>query len=333
MMLQPAVLALLSASLLVSLMTVGAGWLGLQILRHWDPRSGSERQLLLERRTYLVSTLLRFCFLLQALSLFYFIYTADSLHSRFAGAMCAVGTLNVDPYGYPVLLVKIVTFLLAGVWLIINHTDNLAYDYPLIRPKYLLLLVIAPLVVVEAGLQLAYFAGLRTDVVASCCGNLFSAAASSLPGEMAALPGRPLMAALAVAVLLTVASGIVFYRCRRWGLVFSLASVATFPLAILALISVFCLYFYQLPTHHCPFCLLQREYGYIGYLLYLALGTGAVAGAGTGSLLPAARLPSLRAIVPRQQRRLVVVTIIAYLLFIALVLGRMALTDFHMDHW
>ncbi|NVN91321.1 MAG: hypothetical protein HXX11_12065 [Desulfuromonadales bacterium] len=46
------------------------------------------------------------------------------------GAMCAVGSLTVNGFGYPTLLFKVVTFILSGLWLIINHTDSRGYDYP-----------------------------------------------------------------------------------------------------------------------------------------------------------------------------------------------------------
>jgi hypothetical protein len=41
-------------------------------------------------------------------------------------------------------------------------------------------------------------------------------------------------------------------------------------------------YVYELPTHHCPFCLLQREYRWVGYLLCGALLGGGLTGAGVG---------------------------------------------------
>jgi hypothetical protein len=81
----------------------------------------------------------------QAGSLFPHIYTADGLHRLFVGAMCAAGTLNVNSYGYPTFLLKILDFILAGIWLIINHADNQAHDYPLIKRKYAFLLLLAPL--------------------------------------------------------------------------------------------------------------------------------------------------------------------------------------------
>ena len=55
--------------------------------------------------------------------------------------MCAAGTLNVNAYGYPTLVLKVLNCLLAGIWLILNHADNRADDYPLIRKKYALLLL------------------------------------------------------------------------------------------------------------------------------------------------------------------------------------------------
>ncbi len=81
----------------------------------------------------------------ELLSLFLFIYTADTLSSLFVGAMCAAGSLNVNGFGYPAVILKIVNFLLAGLWLIINYTDNKAHDYPLIKIKYGLLLFITPI--------------------------------------------------------------------------------------------------------------------------------------------------------------------------------------------
>jgi len=63
-------------------------------------------------------------------------------------------------------------------------------------------------------------------------------------------------------------------------------------------------YVYELPTHHCPFCLLQREYHWLGYPLYGSLLLGAVAAMGAGALQPFRRVASLAEAVPDMQRRL-----------------------------
>ncbi|MCK7477230.1 MAG: hypothetical protein M0C28_06800 [Candidatus Moduliflexus flocculans] len=65
--------------------------------------------------------------------------------------MCATGVLNVNAFGFPTLLLKSAVFLLAALWLLLNRVDNRGYDYPLVRVKYGLLLVIAPLTVAEGA--------------------------------------------------------------------------------------------------------------------------------------------------------------------------------------
>ena len=174
MILHPAVLALSAGSLVVTFMVLSAAFYGVKILKHWDLKSGSELQLNLERQTYLISTIMSYAFGFQLFSLFLFIFTADKLAGLFTGAMCAAGTLNVNGFGYPALLFKIINFILGGVWLIVNYTDNRAIDYPLIKKKYAFLLVVAPFILVEMVLQGAYFLNLDAHVITSCCGSLFS---------------------------------------------------------------------------------------------------------------------------------------------------------------
>jgi len=313
--LHPAVLALLAASLLTGCMVLYAGWYGARILLQWEIGSGSERQLELERRTYLISTLLSVAFALQILSLFLFVFTADRIHGMFSGAMCAAGTLNVNGFGYPVLILKTVTFLLAGLWLVVNHADTRGYDYPLIKPKYALLLVLGPLVLVEGYLQYRYFAGLHPDVITSCCGSLFGQGQKGIGGDLAALPAGPMEAAFFGGMAATFACGIRFHRTGRGGYLFSAASAIAFALAVASILSFICLYIYELPTHHCPFCILQKEYGYVGYLLYVPLFSGGVAGMGVGVLMPFRGRGSMARVVPALQRRLTEMTLILYLLF------------------
>lgn len=315
MILQPAVLALLLIALLVSGMGIYAGYYGMRIQSRWDPASGSEGQLELERRTYLISTIMSYILSFELMSLFLFIYTADDLHPLFTGAMCAAGTLAVNSFGYPALLFKVVNFLLAGVWLIINHADNRGYDYPLIKVKYELLNLVVPLLVLESVLLFAYFAGVKPDVITSCCGSLFSQGSSSFSGDLASIPHLPMQIAFFTGMALTGISGLIFYMWGRAGYLFSAAASVTFLIAIVSILSFICLYFYELPTHHCPFCLLQKEYGYIGYVLYATLFGGAVAGIGTGVLMPFRQVGSLTRIIPAVQRRLTVVTLACFLLF------------------
>ena len=323
-MLHPAVLALLLIALLISGMGIYAGYYGMRILGRWDPASGSEGQLELECRTYLISTVMSYILSFELMSLFLFVYTAEDLHSLFTGAMCAAGTLAVNSFGYPTLLLKIVNFLLAGVWLVVNHADSKGYDYPLIRVKYELLNVVVPLLLLECFLLFAYFSGVKPDVITSCCGSLFSHESSSFSGDLAALPHLPMQIAFFVGMAFTAVSGLFFYVKGRAGYLFSAAAAVTFLLSAASVLSFICLYFYELPSHHCPFCLLQKEYHYVGYILYATLFGGAVAGIGAGVLLPFRNVGSLARIIPAIQRRLTVMTLLCYLLFTMIVVWKMA---------
>jgi hypothetical protein len=70
------------------------------------------------------------------------------------------------------------------------------------------------------------------------------------------------------------------------------------PLALAAVVSFISPYIYEQPNHHCPFCLLQAEHGYAGWVLYLPLFLGTATGIGAG--LAAARgKDSLREAAPR----------------------------------
>jgi hypothetical protein len=254
----------------------------------------------------------------QLASFFLFIFTVDDIHALFVGAMCAAGTLNVNQYGYPTIILKIINFLFAGVWLILNYTDNRAFDYPLIKKKYLLLLVIAPAVILEMTVQFSYFLNMKANVITSCCGSLFSTETEGVTSSIAALPRIPMEIAFFTGIVLTLGSGVFFYlKNNRSGYLFSALSIATFAISVAALISFISLYFYELPTHHCPFCILQKEYGYIGYLLYLTLVGGAVSGMGVGALMPFRNIPSLSTVVPAVQKKLVIIGLTLYLIFAA----------------
>lgn len=331
MILHPAIVALLLASGLVTLMVLCAAVFGWRIIRHWDIATGSEQQLALERSTYLISTLLACAFAFQIGSLFLYIYTADDLHTRFVGAMCAAGSLHVNPYGYPAFVLKIFNCILAGLWLIMNHADGRAYDYPLIRKKFILLLIIVPFVVAEAVFQAGYFVKLRPDVITSCCGSLFSSNQESLPGQLAALPPGLMMIPFYTSVILLAAAGLHYLLRGLGGRLFSLLSIAAFPVFALSLVSFISLYFYELPTHHCPFCILQREYGYIGYLLYGSLLCGVVCGAGVGLLQLFRRIKSLMYIIPAINRKLALASIGCYLLFALVSIWRIVTANLVLD--
>ncbi len=319
MLFHPTILALYVGSLLVTFMILYAAPQALQILWRWDLKSGSELQLAIERKTYLISTLLAYAFGFELLSFFLYIFTAEQLHPLFVGAMCAAGSLYVNPYGYPTLIVKLINFLLAGIWLIVNYVDHQGEDYPLIKKKYFFFLLLVPLILLEMVLQANYFLRLKPDIITSCCGTLFSTGSSVLPSGIFLFPKVQAMAAFYIILPLTIGSGFYFFWKGRGGLLFSGLSALALVVSIGSIFSFISLYIYELPTHACPFCLLQKEYYFVGYPLYLTLLGGAITGIGTGVLMPFRKIKSLSEALPGIQKKLALASILCFLIFTAIV--------------
>jgi hypothetical protein len=311
-LLTPAILALNLGSLLISGMVCYAAFFGAVILQKWDLTSGSELQLRLERQTYLISTFLGVVLIFQFLSFFLFIYTADRLYPFFTGAMCAAGSLYANGWGYPVLVLKLITLILAGLWLILNRADNGGCDYPLIRVKYFFLLGLAPLLVLEAAAQWLYFWQLQPNIITSCCGSLFSTGGETLGAEVLSLPPKPMLVAGFVALGAVLAAGLRFYLTGRGGYLLAGLSLGAFIIGGLACITAVSLYIYELPTHRCPFCFLQWEYRFVGYPMYLTLLVGVLGGLGAGLLTLFRDRPSLADSLPALQARLALAAILGF---------------------
>lgn len=314
MILQPAVLTLLLNSALGLGMLVVAAPFALEVIRRWDLASGSERQVRLERRTYLFSTLVGLVLVLQVAGVLLFVFSADRMAVQFVGAMCAVGTLRAGAFGFEALLAQVALAFLAAMWLVLNHLDSRGRDYPLVKVKYVLMLgMVLPSALVLA-LQGTYFAGLRAETLTSCCGSLFVEGGRGLSNDLAGLPPGPAMAAffmtLAAAVLLALNGAL----RRRGGWYVGLASAAAFATTLAGVVAFLSLYVYEHPHHHCPFCLLKAEYHHLGYALYGPLFVATAAGLGVGAIQPFRNVPSLQGYLPALSARLSWIAAVGFLL-------------------
>lgn len=305
MILHPGVLSLLMSSAIIIFMMIYSVLLGLKILRRWNISSSSSVQLALERKTYLISTIMNYVLGFEILSLLLFIYTADDIHGLFAGAMCATGALNANPVGWYVLYTKIFLFFTSSVWIALNYIDQRAEDYPFVKAKYTYLIFLSPFVILDAYLQYAYFLGLKPNVITSCCGALFSESGRGLAGSLSALPIKTTMYAFFTVIGLVLISGILsLLENPHWPkYLFSFLSVSSFVISVTAVISFISLYFYEIPTHHCPFDILQGNYGYIGYPMYITLFGGTFFGTMVGLTEPLKRVRSVHGIIDKLQKK------------------------------
>jgi hypothetical protein len=273
MILHPGVLALLLGGFISLVMLSGGALLGLRIARRWDPNGAEAEQLNLERRAWLVAVLVRWAIVFEVLSLFLFVYTADVIHPLFVGAMCATGSLNANPVGWHLIWVKLLLFILGSLWLVVNHVDLQLPEAPLTRFKFMLLVPLLPLFAADLILMILYFTGLEPEVITSCCGALFSSDGSGLASELTALPLRPMIITFYLAAFLYAALLLICrYRSGQgWRVLLALGAAAFGLISLASVVSFISIYYYRLPSHHCPFDLLQGHYYFIGYPLYLCL--------------------------------------------------------------
>lgn len=333
MILHPGILALLTGSFIASVMLLYSSYLGTVIIKRWDIKSSSEGQLLLERRTYLISTIMNFILGFVILSALLFIYTADDIHRIFVGAMCATGSLNANPVGWHLLYTKISAFFLSSVWIALNYIDRRAEDYPLVKIRYSLLLIIAPLVILDSYLQMRYFLGLDPDIITSCCGALFSESGKGFAAGLSSLPTLPVKAVFFSISFIFILTGVLLQRFWRSALryIFFVTAMIIFPVSVTAVVSFISLYYYEIPTHHCPFDILQSHYGFIGYPLYISLFGGTLFGVITGLTEPLRRIKTINAIIDKSQKKWVRLSVVLIIAFIIISVYPMVFSDFSLE--
>ncbi len=218
---------------------------------------------------------------------------------------------------------------LYGFWILLHQLDIRSEEYPLVRIKYIYLLLLIPLIIVDIVLQTLYIANLEPDIITSCCAVVFSDAT----GE-----GSNLLGSLPQSVMLPLYYGtmvcLVFFSlwmtgrlpgrrfatsgAKSWlSYCFAAAWLWFLLLSLLVITAVISSYIYAMPFHRCPFCIIKPEYHYIGLFIYLALIGGSFFGISVALAELLGRRPSLQAIA-KDYRRLAVNLSLIMLLILAI---------------
>ncbi|MDP2105353.1 MAG: hypothetical protein Q8J76_05095, partial [Desulfobulbaceae bacterium] len=307
---------------LAALFLVGiAGRTALSVLRYWDPASDGPRQIRLENETWLSSTLVQYALGFQILSLVLFTSAADNFSQVISGAMCATGALTANPFGLPALYLKLVGAFFYGFWIVLHYLDISSERYPLLKTKYIFLVCLLPLLIVDAITQTLYIANLKPDIITSCCAVVFGEGGGSDGNLLGIVPqDKVLIAFYCLAALLATCGHFLFRKLMMpLLLVNGVLWLCFIGLSFVAITTVFSSYVYAMPYHHCPFCILKPEYGYIGFLMYgtmLPAGFFGIASA-LVCLIPG-RL-GLDNVIGRFQKSAVLLSSIMLMLFVTIV--------------
>ncbi|MHB1015519.1 MAG: hypothetical protein ACYC2W_09615 [Desulfurivibrionaceae bacterium] len=320
MFLNPWSLALTLCSLVVLVLGAVAAKTAVRVLRFWEPGSDSNRQIRLENEIWLSSTLVAYGLGFQIMTLILFVLAADQFCQIIVGAMCATGALLANPYGMPALLVKLFGVFFYGFWILLHQLDIRSEHYPLVRIKYLALLLLLPMLLLDATLQTLYIAGIKPDIITSCCAVVFSDSTGSTTNLMTGFSQQGLLIAFIGSIIGLIAAG--WTLLRRWqawlASLYAAGWLWFFWLSLVVITNVVSSYVYAMPYHKCPFCILKPEYHYFGFALYGALIPATFFGASAALAGLVRSKAGLDGVVDRYQRLAVKLSLILLVIFSAL---------------
>lgn len=277
-MINPALVTLLILDLLAVVYGAYAGLWSYRIFRTFNPELTTAYQYDLERRTYLVSSIIQILLAIKVIVFPLFIYSLDQLAFHIPGAMCAVGVINASKLGVPLLLIKLLGLFLFSSWILIHNLDLKKINFLYTLKKHGYFLLVYGFLLLEVFVQYTYLLDLDLDRVVACCSTIFQGG-QNLTGVLSSIPLNIFLPVFIVIYLLTVIS-------QFWGNSVSTAliNLIFLGLGLMAILVLYSPYIYELPSHQCPFCILQKEYNYIGFLLYPLLLLGTFAGIAPGFL-------------------------------------------------
>ncbi len=250
---------------------IGALPSAIQILRYWNIGSSTERQLNLERRNVLVSVLLQYAILIQLLLLFFFLYLVNIyLPQMLEGAMCASGVLEIHPFGYPALQLKIGASTVYVVFLFLNYLDQAEISFPFTPKKMVLFLFILLLFLTDFYITLRFFTAIKPDIIATCCSSNFA----RFPSGSAFLQSVPTSLSIYLILFYFLAGslilGMITLSSRFYYLLLFLSSGIIY-IDLIVLKFHFVKFIYEMPAHNCLFDIFWSEYYYAGYFIFGSL--------------------------------------------------------------
>lgn len=262
------------------LFLLGALIFSVRIIRLWAADEATELQLYLERRSYLVGSMVQLVLMFQVLSLLMFLHTANNhLPGIVKGAMCATGSLGVNEYGFGTLYLKMAAIFFYVAFLILNYLDNSEPAYPLTPIKYWLVFPAFLLVAVDYFYMFNFFWEIKPDIIATCCSVNFidseSFGVGLEPDSKFRLPFAILF--IGLFFLLMITQGMVWLRPKFFNMPKTALGGAFFQLigsflyvfaAVIVLKFSLVKYIYGLPSHNCLFDIFWAKYNYVGYLIF-----------------------------------------------------------------
>ncbi len=269
MILTPEVLAIFILDIIFVFFATIAFVLSVKIFVGWDINSVNQKQYILEKQSFLTATIIKYIFSIKVPLFLFFIFTLDKISNVITGAMCAAGVVDATAYGTYLFVLKIINLYLFGYWLVLHNEDIKHENQPFTKLKFSVFIVAFFIFIAEVVLEWLMFLAIDVDKMVSCCGTLYSSASTSAMASIFDIDTATLLTLFYGNFLLIT----IFYFLKK-KYFFAMANISFIVISLISLIVFFGTYIYELPTHHCPFCFLQSDYYFVGYLIYTTLFIG-----------------------------------------------------------
>lgn len=268
-MLTPEVIAIFILNGLFLVFSTIAFILSLKIVKNWDMNKTTKKQYTLEKQSFLTATIIKYIFIVKLPLFLFFVFTLDKISNILVGAMCAAGVVDATEYGIYLFILKILNLYLFGFWLVLNKADLSKENLPLTKLKFAVFGVFYFVLLAEIILETVMFTSIDPSVMVSCCGTLYSSTSASYISILFEVSNSVHIGSFYFTFFVLL---VAYFLKNR--LLYAISSAVFIVIAIVSLIAFFGTYIYELPTHHCPFCFLQKDYYYVGYLIYSTLFVG-----------------------------------------------------------
>ena len=237
------------------------------ILRDWDFKKSTVLQYKLEKRSYLVILIISFSLFIKILLFFYFIFSIDNLSHFVVGAMCAAGIFSLE-YGEISLFLKLTNLFFIGIWFVLNSLDLKRKDYKYTKIKLLLFIFIFICLTFEYILDFKFLSNIPLNEAVECCSVIFETSSISSKIPFGLVNSSLILIFYILFVL------IVILNIQKKSILLLFFNILFVYISYFAVTYFFSTYIYELPTHQCPFCMLQKEYHFIGYFIWSTLFLG-----------------------------------------------------------
>jgi len=269
MLITPEILTIYILNLLFVVFATIAFVLTLNILKGWQADATTVKQYRLEKQSYLAATIIKYIFYIKLPLFMFFIFTLDTISFILPGAMCGAGVVNSSELSTPLIFLKIINLYAFAFWIVLDAQDMKIESQPYLKKKFYIFSLLYFLLLTEIILETTFFYGIDVESVVDCCGAIFTTQTGTY---LSKILGAPLWLQLSLFYGLYMSMLMMQKFQNRY--IYAVVNLLFIPISLISLIAFFGTYIYELPTHKCPFCLLQHEYYFVGYLLYALLFLG-----------------------------------------------------------